>query len=185
MIQVRALRAVQQAGFEVPESVRDKMKGYLKKATTPTGGVAVSPQHPGQETLFSTFAALAATFNPGDYQDPLARKWLRYCQPRLRFDLPDKPDASDSYTHYHLAQILYGLGDRGYARLFPDAKPDQRLTWGRYRKATFTRLIKAQKEDGRWEFDGDWSGPAGTTALYLSILQLDNATLPIYQRGNP
>jgi len=86
----------------------------------------------------------------------------------------------DEYTQYYYAQALYILGDDGYARLFPDSKAEERLTWSKYRKATFDHLVQVQNADGSW--NGGYVGPIFATTVFLAILQLDNGTLPIYQR---
>jgi hypothetical protein len=87
----------------------------------------------------------------------------------------------DEYTHYYFAQAVYFLGEDGYSRLFPEAKGSDVIRWSAYRKSTFANLIRAQSSDGSWSGNGGM-GPVYTTALHLGILQLDNATLPIYQR---
>jgi hypothetical protein len=64
--------------------------------------------------------------------------------------------------------------------MFPDSKEEERLTWSKYKKPMFEHLIKTQSSDGSWN-----TGHIGTifsTAINLSILQLENGTLPIYQR---
>ena len=72
------------------------------------------------------------------------------------------------------------LGDDGYAKLFPGSKEADRLSWKRYRESTFDSLKATQGADGSWQ--GSHVGPVFATACYLTILQLDNAALPIYQR---
>ena len=52
--------------------------------------------------------------------------------------------------------------------------------WKAYRKETYSRLIAEQNADGFW--DQGFLGAAYTTAMNLTILQLDRGTLPIYQR---
>ena len=48
----------------------------------------------------------------------------------------------------------------------------------------FDYLVRAQSSDGSWSGTGSWGhiGPVYATATALTILQLDKATLPIYQR---
>jgi hypothetical protein len=72
------------------------------------------------------------------------------------------------------------LGDDGWAKLFPDSKADERIIWSKYRKSTFDNLVRAQQADGSWP--GQHAGPVFSTAVYLSIMQLDSGVLPIYQR---
>jgi hypothetical protein len=58
-------------------------------------------------------------------------------------------------------------------------KEDQ-LTWSKYKKEMFDHLVSSQNRDGSWS--GGYIGPVFTTATYLTILQLENGNLPIYQR---
>jgi hypothetical protein len=86
----------------------------------------------------------------------------------------------DEYTHYYYAQALYMLGENGWAKLFPESREADRLTWTKYKKAVFDNLKNSQSADGSW--NGGHVGPVFITAVHLTILQLDKATLPIYQR---
>ncbi len=63
--------------------------------------------------------------------------------------------------------------------MFPDSHASERLTWSGYKKANFDSIIRSQSSDGSWS--GGHVGPAFITPVYLTILQLDNAALPIYQ----
>ena len=82
--------------------------------------------------------------------------------------------------HYYYAQAMYSLGDEGYNKLFPEAKEMDKLAWSKYRKSTFDYLVRTQGADGSWT--GGHVGPVFITAVHLTILQLDGAVLPIYQR---
>ena len=67
---------------------------------------------------------------------------------------------------------------RGFA--FPGSDKNERLTWNRYRDQMCDHLVKTQNADGSWT-----SGHIGTiftTAVNMTILQLDKGTLPFYQR---
>jgi hypothetical protein len=86
----------------------------------------------------------------------------------------------DEYMHYYFGQAMYVLGDDGYAKLFPKSPKDEQLTWSKYKKDLFDRLVSSQNRDGSWS--GGYIGPVFTTATYLTILQLENGNLPIYQR---
>jgi hypothetical protein len=57
-------------------------------------------------------------------------------------------------------------------------KPDERLTWSRCRKSEFDFVESVQRPEGNCAI-GD---PVRATATYMTLLQLDNAALPIYQR---
>ena len=75
---------------------------------------------------------------------------------------------------------MYILGDDGYGKLFPKARRTTALTWSKYRAAMFEHILSSQNRDGSWT--GGYIGPVFTTSVYLTILQLEKAMLPIYQR---
>ena len=79
---------------------------------------------------------------------------------------------------------MYVLGDDRYEKLFPQSRESERLTWSKYRKSMFDYLIRSQSNEGSWSGAGSWGhiGPVYATATALTILQLDKATLPIFQR---
>src|SRR5262249_28909615 len=132
-----------------------------------------------------TAAAIACAFSSGEYNSPFAKKWIKYCQANIpALAGGGARMGHDEYTHYYYAQALYSLGEDGYARLFPESKEGERLTWSKYRKTTFESLVKSQNSDGSWAGTGSWGyiGPIYSTSIYLTILQLDKGTLPIYQR---
>lgn len=183
--QVQALRAARNAGISVPKSIIDRAHDYLKKCTTPNGGVIYSLAHGGAfngaERPPLTAAAIACLFSAGEYKSELAKKWIQFCQRAIPID----KSGSDSfghweYTHYYYAQALYMLGEDGYEKLFPDSRPRDRLTWNKYREVIFDYLAGRQNADGSWS--QGHIGPLFSTACHLAILQLDKGTLPIYQR---
>src|SRR5712691_11333609 len=136
--QVQALRAARNAGIAVPRSIIDRAHDYLKNCTTPNGGVIYSlapgGAFNGGERPPLTAAAISCMFSAGEYKSELAKKWIKFCQRAIPID----KSGSDSfghweYTHYYYAQALYVLGDDGYAKMFPDSRPGERLTWSKYR----------------------------------------------------
>jgi len=186
--QMQALRAARDAGIAVPKSILDKGMKYLENSTTENGGVIYSlaqagGRASGQARPALTAAAVACGFNAGDYSSPQAKKWLKFCQ--VHIQVPSAGRAGhDEYTHYYFAQALYVLGDDRYEKLFPQSRESERLTWSKYRKSMFDYLIRSQSSDGSWSGTGSWGhiGPVYATATALTILQLDKAALPIYQR---
>jgi hypothetical protein len=181
--QVQALRAARNAGIIVPQEAIKNARKYLHDSTNAQGGVVYSlgggGGGDGRPAL--TAAAIACGFSFGDYNSPLVKKWFKFCQERLHVGVGGARFGNhDEYTQYYYAQAVYTLGDNGYAKLFPDSKPSERLTWSGYKKDNFSAIIQAQASDGSWS--GGHVGPAFITPVYLTILQLDNAALPIYQR---
>jgi hypothetical protein len=186
--QVQALRAARNAGIRVPKVIIDKAEEYLKNCTTERGGVIYSlaqGRAVGGERAPLTAAAVACMFNAGEYKNPLCKKWLTYCKDNISLlGSAAGRRGHDEYTHYYYAQALYILGDDGYRELFPESRPEDRLSWTKYRNATYDVLVKGQSADGSWSGTGNWGyiGPVYATSIYLTILQLENGTLPIYQR---
>jgi hypothetical protein len=180
--QLQALRACRNAGIVVPKSIIDKAMKYLKDSTTPRNSIIYSlSMGPREGTPALVAAALAGSFSSGEYRSDLARRWLGFCQANIPLDGPGFPH-HEEYTHYYYAQALYALGEDGYAKLFPDSRPEERLTWSKYRTAKFPQIIRAQQEDGSWNTHSFNLGPVYASSMYLSILQLDLGTLPFYQR---
>ena len=180
--QVQALRAARDAGIAVPQDAIRYALQYLQNATHfSTGGVvytlAGGGGGDGRPPL--TAAAVVCAFCADELRVPLVKRWLKFCRAHIR--LPGEGKAGhDEYMHYYYAQVLYRLGEDGYGKLFPDVKPEDRLTWGKYRAAMGDYLVKQQNADGSW--GRDLIGPAYDTACFLAILQLDRASLPVYQR---
>ena len=180
--QLQGLRAARNAGIVVPKSIIDKAVKYLQDSTTPRGGVIYSLAHgsaaSGGERPPLTAAAVACAFSAGEYNSDLARKWLEYCKSNI--PIGRGRVGHDEYLHYYFAQAMYVLGENGYGRLFPKASKDDQLTWSKYKTGMFDHILNSQNRDGSWS--GGYIGPAFTTTTYLTILQLENGNLPIYQR---
>ncbi len=183
--QVQGLRAARNAGIAIPtEAIKNAVK-YLNDSTNARGGVIYSLAMTGgggggEGRPALTAAAIACGFNAGEYDAPVVKKWFRFCHENLRSSYGEgRTGHHDEYTYYYYAQAIYMLGDDGWAKLFPDSK-EEGLKWKTFRKASFDGLIKSQGSDGSWS--GGQVGPVFITAVHLSILQLDKAVLPIYQR---
>ncbi len=184
--QLQAVRAARNAGISVPKEIIDKAITYLHECTSPDGGVIYSlgggGGGGGRPAL--TAAAIACGFSAGEYNSEYVKKWFKFCQSHVPFAGGGGPRfGHDEYTHYYYAQALYNLGEDGYAKLYPDSKESDRLTWKKYRKATFDNMLRSQNADGGWTGTGSWgAGPVFASAVFLTILQLDKGTLPVYQR---
>jgi hypothetical protein len=186
--QLQGLRACKNAGINVPKVVIEKAKKYLKRCTTANGGVIYSLGRGGfaapigGERPALTAAAIACGFNSGEYKDEYVKKWLKYCKTAVPIGQVARI-GHDEYTHYYYAQALYILGDKGWGKLFPKDPKSEWLTWDKYRKDMFKFLKETQNKDGSWNRGGGWSiGTIYSTSVYLTMLQLDKGTLPIFQR---
>jgi rhamnogalacturonyl hydrolase YesR len=187
--QMQALRACRDAGIPVPKDIINKGIDYLSKSTTQQGGVVYSlvrggvGAQVGGERPALTAAAISCGFSAGEYKGELCKKWLKYCQRAIPLNGGVARLGHDEYTHYYYAQALYILGDNGWENLFGPTPEADRLTWTKYRDQMGDRLLQLQAADGSFPSGGGLSvGPVYSTAVYLAILQLDKAILPIYQR---
>lgn len=162
--QVQGLRACRNAGIPVPKEPIDKAIVYIKNCTTPEGGVIYKPGMPGARPPL-TAAAISCLFNAGAYDSEYVPRLLTFCKQAGEL----KPSASYGghfhYAHYYWSQVLYREGGE---------------SWTNYRDALSRRLINDQQPDGSWS--QGYVGAVYGTATVLTILQLDKATLPIYQR---
>jgi hypothetical protein len=185
--QMQALRAARNAGIAVPKEILDKARDYLEnKCTGSRGDVLYRPGQPAITPGLTT-AGVACLFCAGEYDAPIVKRWLKYVKDAVGpLGGTGGRMGHDEYTHYYWAQCLYILGDDGWERLFPGTPESERLTWSKYRQATFAQLLKTQGSDGSWgaTAGSHWAGIGAVyvTALLLAILQLDKGTLPIYQR---
>jgi hypothetical protein len=181
--QVQALRAARNAGIPVPQEGIKMAQKYLKDSTTAQGGVVYSlAQGVGQQggSPVLTAAAICCGFSTGDYKSDLVKKWFKFCHSHFKAYGEGARMGHDEYTHYYYGQSVYLIGDKGWKEMFPTDPADQAVTWTKYRKATFDNLVRMQGQNGSW--NGTQAGATFATAVFLSIMQLDNAVLPIYQR---
>jgi hypothetical protein len=184
--QLQAVRAARNAGIVVPKEIIDKGITYLEECTNAQGGIIYSlgGGGGGEGRPALTAAAICCGFSTGEYGEgnnaKLIKQWLQFSKTNVPLGLGGAARfGHDEYTHYYLAQTMYVLGDNGWAKLWPESKESDRLTWAKYKKSVFDGLKNSQTSDGSWQ--GGHVGPVFITAVHLTILQLDKGTLPIYQ----
>lgn len=181
--QVQALRAARNAGAKVPPEAIPMSQIYLRDSTNAQGGViySLAGGGGGDGRPALTAAAISCGFSAGDYNSPLVRQWFKFARDRIPAYGAGR-QGHDEYTHYYYAQAMYMLGDDGWNKLFPGDKNP--LTWSKYRADVYKYLkdtmVKEGADTGYWT--GGHVGPVLITAMHLTILQLDKAALPIYQR---
>jgi Prenyltransferase and squalene oxidase repeat len=176
--QLQGLRAARNAGIPVPKSIIDKALKYLQECTNPDGGIRYQYARMGESRPAITAAGVACAFSAGDYSSEYARKWLQFCHRAIPFGKGRLPH--DEYQNYYFAQAVYVLGEDRYKQLFPGTPDSECLKWSRFREVMYDYLKKNQAADGSWS--GNWVGPVFGTATALTILQLENNTLPIYMQ---
>jgi hypothetical protein len=188
--QMQGIRACRDAGIPVPKEIVKKGHDYLKRSTDNQGGVVYSlgrggigaPAGGGRPAL--TAAAIACFFAAGDYKDEHIKKWFKFCETRVPINGGGGIGriGHDEYTHFYYAPSIYFLGNDGWSKMYGTAKGEG-LTWKKYRETFLDGIVKSQSGDGSWAQGGGWSvGPVYSTAVYCTILQLDNNCLPVFQK---
>ncbi len=168
--QVQGLRGCRNAGIPVPKEIIDSAIQYIRNCTLPDGGVQYSSKGGGGRPAI-TAAAVACLFNAGEYDDKYVPKLLKYCENRLG-NTSQQGFGHWHYAHYYYSQVRYREGG---------------TRWADYRDPLHGKILNEAvetKRGGKTHFH--WSqgyiGPVYTTAINLTILQLDRGALPIYQR---
>jgi len=161
--QVQGLRGCRNAGIPVPTEVIDRAVEYIKACTMEDGGVQYSSKGGGGRPAI-TAAAICCLFSAGGYDDEYVPKLLDYSRKNLS-NITHEGFGHWHYAHYYYAQVLYR---------------EAGTEWEEYRDKIFAKLAAEASPNGSWQ--QGYIGPIYTTACNLTILQLENATLPIYQR---
>jgi hypothetical protein len=162
--QVQGLRGCRNAGIPVPKEIIDKAINYITvKCMQDDGAVQYNSRGGGGRPAI-TAAAIACLFNAGQYDNKAVPKMLEYCRKSLD-DIKSQGFGHWHYAHYYYAQVRYREGGKA---------------WEEYRDKIIARLSQEVGSDGSWT--QGYIGPVYTTAINVTILQLDGAALPIYQR---
>jgi len=161
--QVQGLRGCRNAGIPVPKEIIDKAIAYIHKCTGSDGGVAYNIRGGGGRPAI-TAAAVACLYNAGNYDDKMVPKYLEYCRGKLD-NISNSSFGHWHYAHYYYSQVVYRQGGN---------------EWKKYRETMIKRLLGEATPTGFWS--QGYIGPVYTTAINLTILQLENGTLPIYER---
>ncbi len=162
--QVQGLRGCRNAGIPVPKDTIDKAVHYIRSGTGSDGGVRYSSKSGGGGRPPITAAAIACLFNAGDYDDKFVPSMMKYCAQNFA-DVVHDNSGHWHYSHYYYSQVLYREGGK---------------KWEDYRDKVFAKILSEQAEDGAW--NQGYVGTVYTTAINLTILQLERGALPIYQR---
>jgi len=164
--QVQGLRGCRNAGIPVPREIIDKAIAYIHRCTLPEGGVQYSSKGGGGRPAI-TAAAIACLFNAGEYDDTHVPRMLAYASKQLG-NISNNSFGHWHYAHFYYAQVMYREGGE---------------EWDRYRAQVEKRLLSESQQDRDGVFwPQGYIGNVYTTATNLTILQLDKACLPIYQR---
>ena len=162
---LQGLRGCRNAGIPVPKEIIDKAIAYIRKCSLEDGkgGVQYNSRGGGGRPAISA-AAIACLFNAGQYDSLYVPNLLEYCDKNLA-NISNRGFGHWHYAHYYYAQVKYREG----------GKP-----WETYRDKIHARILTEANPDGSWT--QGYIGPVYTTSINLTILQLENGALPIYQR---
>jgi len=169
--QVQALRGCRNAGLPVSKKIIDDAVGYIKDCTMDDGAVQYSSKGGGPRPAI-TAAAIACLFNAGEYDTQYVPKLMKYCEQNLD-TISSQSFGHWHYAHYYYSQVKYREGGE---------------VWSRYRDRIYQRIVNDSREVksssgiDMYYWPQGYIGPVYTTAVNLTILQLDKAMLPIYQR---
>jgi hypothetical protein len=164
--QVQGLRGCRNAGIPVSADVIQRAKEYIYSCKNSDGGISYSSRNRGSSRPAITAAALAALFNAGDYDSKHVPDMLEYCKKHLyRIGSTTQHFGHWHYTYLYYSQVIYRQGGN---------------EWTEFRDDLYSRIVASQSLDGSWK--GDQIGPIYITAINLTIMQLERAFLPIYQR---
>jgi hypothetical protein len=165
--QVQGLRGCRNAGIEVPKEIIDKAVKYIHNCTTNDGGVQYSSKGGGGRPAI-TAAAVACLFNAGEYDGEYVPKLIKYCNKHLT-NTNNQSFGHWHYAHYYYSQAMYREGGK---------------TWEGYRDKVIAKIVREATDDEKQYayWSQGYIGPIYTTAINLTILQLERGCLPIYQR---
>jgi len=163
--QVQGLRGCRNAGIPVPSEVIDKAKKYIYTCKNPDGGISYSSRNRGSSRPAITAAALAALYNAGDYDSEHVPAMIKFCKDKLyRISDGARSFGHWHYTYLYYSQVVYREGGK---------------SWEQFRDRLNDRIVGEQTANGSWTGN---IGPIYVTAINLTIMLLDRAYLPIYQR---
>lgn len=162
--QVQGLRGCRNAGIPVSKQVIEQAKNYIYLCKNPDGGISYSSRNRGTSRPAITAAALASLYNAGDYDSKHVPEMMEYCRKELYNIDSMRSFGHWHYTYLYYAQVVYREGGK---------------SWEVFRDKLYDRIIREQKSNGAWEGN---VGSVYVTAINLTILQLEKALLPIYQR---
>lgn len=168
--QVQGLRGCRNAGIPVPKEIIDKAVKYIKVCTRPDGGVQYNTRGGGGRPAI-TAAAIACLFNAGEYDSEFVPKLMDFCEKRLDNNTQNS-FGHWHYAHYYYSQVKYREGEK---------------IWKPYHRKIAAKLLAEKKQMKTGDktlvyWSQGYLGPVYVTSINLTILQLDRACLPIYQR---
>jgi hypothetical protein len=163
-VQVVALRAARDVGFEVPKRALDMAAQYVKSCQHKDDGGFRYQSFGGTSGFARTAAGLTSLNRLGVKDGEAVDKGMGYLR---KFDLKNADAVTTmhySYGHYHAAKAMWYKGGKEWQAWFPVVRDE---------------LTKRQKDDCWTE---GLMTPHYSTAVALIILQMPHANLPSLKR---
>ncbi len=160
VMQIVALRAAKNAGFNVPRETIQRAIKYVKGCAHESGGFKYQ-QGTDEPGYARTGAGVCSLQVSGDYDSRETQKGLDY----LIANINKRADGHYYYGLYYAAQAVYQAKDvRRWRQWFPTIRED---------------LLSKQQVDGHWDSS---TGATYATAMSVLVLSVPYRYLPIYQR---
>lgn len=177
-IQIQALQAAENVGIPVPDGILHDGQQYLKKALAKFKERETTNKdrsRPADTAAALVCVAESSSFSRdgrvfgGEINDDLRKTAFRYCESQTAIPLGREIKfGHDELAHCYYAQAEHNRGGE---------------VWSGYRTATFDQLRDSQNNDGSWPAgDGICVGPVYSTAVWCTVLQLDNNSHPCAPR---
>lgn len=166
VLQLVALRSARSAGIDVPQSVIDRAIEYVRSCRHESGGFTY--QGWGDPGFARTAAAVYSLQIGGLFDDPMLAPALRYLEDNF-----DTQKQWFTYGHFYAAPAMYLLGGERWSSWY-----------GRIRDLLLSR-VREEGDIAWWEPMDEGGGGVNeeyATAVYVSILSVPLAGVPLYQR---
>lgn len=164
--QIQGLRAIRNAGINVPKMIIERACAYIENSANPDGSIRYRVRDRGGSRPAITAAAVATMYNAGQYENPVALRALGYIKKLLKTSKTSRfAGGHHFYAMLYTAQAMYLSDDANWRMYFPRVRDE---------------LLGSQAENGSWY--GDRIGETYGTSIALIILQLPYRYLPIVQR---
>jgi prenyltransferase beta subunit len=162
IMQVMALRAAKNAGFNVPNDTLKKAIKYVESCYNPSSGGFSYQAHGGGAGFARTAAGCCVLFLAGDYNAKQLPKAIEYMKSHF------ETQQHFCYGHYYAAHAMHQVGDK---------------EWADWYARELKSFLPRQETDGSWAYmERGGPGPVYQTSIGVIILSVPTHYLSIFQR---
>ncbi len=164
---LQSLRAANNVGITVPESVINKAMEYVKSCYRSDGAFMYQAGRMSRTSWALTAAGVVSLQSAGKYDSPKVEKGVEWLWRALRRENRMAwGNYHYFYGHYYASQALYQSGWRNFKS---------------YYNMLADQVVPNQKPDGHWEDD---VSATYATSMACLVLQMPVRYLPIFQKGS-